>query len=61
MYKFITIKGSCGAPYDIASCEGHANKMLSDGYELVQVYQTTTAQCLGQKSSILVMIFKKQN
>jgi len=42
MYKFLTVKGSCGSPYDIGSCEQQANKMLTQDYELLQVYQTTT-------------------
>jgi hypothetical protein len=57
VYKFITVQGSCGNPYDIAKCEQHANGMLSQGYELVQVYQTTTAGCTGTQS-VLVMIFR---
>ena len=58
MYKFLTIKGSCGQPYDINRCETAANNMLKQGYELVQVYQTILDGCLW-KSSILVMVFKK--
>jgi Domain of unknown function (DUF4177) len=58
MYKFVTVAGSCGSAYDIAKCETNANQMSQQGYELVQVYQTTTAGCFGANSS-LVMVFKK--
>lgn len=57
MYKFVTMQGACGNPYDIAKCENAANKMSENGYELVQVYQSSTAGCGGAKS-ILVMVFK---
>ncbi len=59
MYKFIMIEGSCGSPYDLKSCESHANKMTTEGYTLEHVYQTTTASCLGQSKRVLVMVFKK--
>jgi hypothetical protein len=59
MYKFVTIAGSCGNPYDIGMCEANANKMAEQGFELVQVYQTTSASCMGQSKSILVMVFKR--
>lgn len=32
MYKFITMEGSCGNPYDVTKCEQHANKMAGEGY-----------------------------
>lgn len=57
MYKFVTIEGSCGTPYDIRKCEAHANRMNGEGFALVQVYQTSSASCCGPKS-VLVMIFK---
>jgi hypothetical protein len=59
MYKFITISGSCGGEYDLKKCEDNANKMLQQGYELVQVYQTRTSACLGGSNSALVMVFKQ--
>ena len=58
MYKFITVEGKCGQPYNLAECEGHANRMHEQGYELVQVYQTTMAACGGGKS-VLVIVFRK--
>ncbi len=60
MYKFLTVKGSCGSPYDIGSCEQQANKMLTQDYELLQVYQTTTPGCLGSGQSVLVMVFRQK-
>ena len=60
MYKFIMIQGNCGSPYDIGNSEGQANKMYQQGYDLVQVYQTTTAGCFSTKSA-LVMVFKKRD
>jgi len=58
MYKFVTISGSCGNPYDIGKCESNANQMLQQGYELMQVYQTTTPGCFST-NSVLVMVFKQ--
>jgi hypothetical protein len=58
MYKFVTMQGSCGSPYDVGKCEQHANRMDQEGFTLVQVYQTNTAGCCGAKS-VLVMIFRK--
>ena len=60
MYKFLTVTGSCGSPYDIGSCEQQANKMLTQGYELVQVYQTITRRCFGGGQSVLVMVFRQR-
>jgi hypothetical protein len=57
MYKFITIEGVCGKPYDTATCERHANRMAQEGYWLVQVYQSSTSTCGGSKS-VLVMVFR---
>jgi len=57
MYKFVTMQGSCGSPYDIGKCESTANKMSDNGYDLVQVYQSSTRACGGSKS-VLVMVFK---
>jgi len=60
MYKFVTVKGSCGNPYDVNACEQHANTMGAQGYELVQVYQTAMGGgCCTGPSSVLVMVFKK--
>ena len=57
MYKFVMIQGSCGSPYDIGKSESQANAMYNQGYELVQVYQTTASGCFSTKS-VLVMVFK---
>lgn len=60
MYKFVVVQGGCGASeYDISKCEDTANNMLSQGYELVQVYQTTTSGC-GTTKSALTMVFKQR-
>ena len=59
MYKFVMIQGSCGNPYDVGKAEKNANDMEKQGYDLVQVYQTTTSGCLSTKS-VLVMVFKQQ-
>lgn len=59
MYKFVVITGQCGQDaYDVTKCEKNANMMLQQGYELVQVYQTTTPGCIKTKSA-LVMVFKQ--
>jgi hypothetical protein len=60
MYKFVVIKGSCGNPYDINACEQQTNQMAAQGFDLFQVYQSTTTACLGQGNSVLVMIFKRR-
>jgi hypothetical protein len=60
VYKFIIVKGSCGSGYDVGTCEKNANEMYEKGYDLVQVYQSTTSQCCGGAKSILVMVFKKR-
>jgi len=60
MYKFVVVQGRCGQPYNVAESEEHANRMLGQGYELVQVYQTVTSTCFGSSSS-LVMVFKKRS
>ncbi len=57
MYRFVTVKGSCGNPYDVGACEQHANRMAGEGYDLVQVYQSTTPSC-GGGQSVLIMIFR---
>lgn len=60
MYKFAVIEGGCGKnSYDIKKAENTANEMLKHNYELVQVYQTSTAGC-GGANSALVMVFKHQ-
>ena len=58
VYKFVTVEGKCSNPYDIGVCEKNANKMAEQGFDLVQVYQTTSATCGGSKS-VLVMVFRK--
>lgn len=58
MYKFVVTQGSCGSPYNVAACEKQANTMLSQGFELQHVYQSTTTGCTGQ-NSVLVMVFRK--
>ena len=58
MYKFIVSTGSCGSPYDVGKSEQQANQMAQQGYELVQVYQTSMKGCCSPKS-VLVMVFKK--
>ena len=45
MYRFVTIQSSCGTGYDIDDCEEAANKMQRNGFELVQVYQSSTWGC----------------
>lgn len=60
MYKFLVVKGSCGTPYDIGSCEQQANKMLQQGYELVQVYQSSRSSCVWNTQSVLVMVFRQK-
>jgi hypothetical protein len=59
MYKFVVIQGRCGQPYNVSESEQHANRMEGEGFDLVQVYQTTTSSCFGSSSS-LVMVFKKR-
>ncbi len=61
MYKFITVKGSCNSPYNIKDAEEHCNKMVAQGYELDQCYQSNMQQCMNSNSSILVLVFKKQS
>ena len=67
VYRFVTIQSSCGATYDIDDCEEAANKMARNGFELVQVYQSSTwgcsidqGCCMGKKS-VLVMVFKSRH
>jgi hypothetical protein len=60
MYKFIvTQSGCCGGSYDVGKAEANANKMSKEGFDLVQVYQSSTAGC-GGAQSVLVMVFKKR-
>lgn len=60
MYKFVTIQaGCCSSGYNLKKCEENANKMATQGYDLIQVYQTTMAGCGGANSS-LVIVFKKR-
>lgn len=61
MYKFVVVKGSCGQPYDFGACEQQANALQQQGYDLVQVYQTSTPGCSGSGQSVLVMVFRKAN
>jgi hypothetical protein len=59
MYKVILVPASCGqSTLDVGLIEKNANTMASQGFQLVQVYQTTSAGCTGPKTSA-VMIFKK--
>ena len=61
MYKFIIIEaGCCSSGYSLSKCEENANKMASNGFDLVQVYQTSTPGC-GSTNSSLVMVFKKRS
>jgi hypothetical protein len=60
MYRFLTVKGSCGQPYDVGACQEHANTMSAEGYDLVQVYQTSTSGCFGGTQSVLVMVFRRR-
>lgn len=61
MYKFVTIQGGCcQSTYNVSECEATANKMLKQGYVLVQVYQSTTPGC-GTPHHALVMIFRKRS
>ena len=57
MYRFLTIQGSCGKPYDIQAVEQSANQMAATGFDLVQVYETRIAGCFGAQS-VLVMVFR---
>lgn len=59
MYKFVMIQGNCGSEYDIGKSESQANKMYQQGYDLVQVYQSSTSGCLNTKS-VLIMVFKER-
>lgn len=59
MYKFVAVQGKCADSYDIKKAEEITNKMLAEGYELVQAYQSSAGSCMGPKS-ILIMIFRKQ-
>jgi hypothetical protein len=60
MYKVILVPASCGtATLDVGLLEKNANNMSAQGYELQQVYQTSSAGCSGSKTSA-VMIFRKK-
>jgi hypothetical protein len=59
MYKIVTVEGSCGSPYNIGAVEHHANGMQQNGFELVQVYQTSVRNCFSSKS-VLIMIFRSR-
>ena len=61
MYRFVVIEGSCGNPADIGSCEAQANTMAGQGYELLQVFDTTTLSCFGRSKSALVMVFREKS
>ena len=59
MYKVVLVPAGCGDnALDVGLIEKNANKMSTQGYDLVQVYQTTTAGCTGSKSAC-VMVFKR--
>lgn len=60
MYKFIVTQGGCcGNAYDVGKAEANANKMAKEGYDLIQVYQSSTSGC-GGAQSVLIMVFKKR-
>jgi hypothetical protein len=59
MYKFVVLEsGCCSSGYSIGKAEQTSNKMVQDGYKLIQVYQTTTPGC-GTSQSALVMVFQR--
>lgn len=59
MYKFIVSQGGCGTTqYDIGTCEKQANQMAAQGWQLIQVYQSSSPGC-GTNKSVLVMVFKR--
>jgi hypothetical protein len=61
MYKVILVPAGCGtSAFDVGLLEKNANNMHGQGYELVQVYQTSSAGCTGPKTSG-VMVFRKQS
>jgi len=43
MYKFVVVQARCGQPYNVTESEQHANRMDTEGFDLVQVYQTVTS------------------
>lgn len=60
MYKVILVPAACGTnALDVKLVENNANTMASQGYELVQAYQSSTAGCTGPKSAA-VLIFKQR-
>lgn len=61
MYKVILVPAACGkSVLDVDLLEKNANAMHGQGFELVQVYQTTSMGCMGTKTSA-VMVFRKQH
>jgi len=59
MYKFVTIAGSCGSPYNLAKAEQTAVSMAQQGFRLAHVFQSTTPGCFGTNNA-LVMVFTSQ-
>lgn len=60
MCKVILIPAACGqTALDVGLLEQNANTMYEQGYELVQVYQTSSRGCGGPKSAA-VMIFRRR-
>ena len=58
MYKVILVPaGCCQSALDVSLIEKNANAMNDKGYELLQVYQSSSSGCAGAKTSA-VMIFK---
>lgn len=61
MYKFVAVLGSCGSPPNLASCEVQADTMATQGYELLQVFNTTTLSCFGRAKPTIVMVFRQKS
>lgn len=60
MYKVLLLPASCGqTTLDVGLIEKNANSMLSQGYELEHIYQTTASGCILAKSAV-VMVFKQR-
>jgi hypothetical protein len=60
MYKVILVPASCGqSMLDVGAIEKNANSMLTQGYELAHIYQTSSAGCVGAKSAA-VLVFRQR-
>lgn len=60
MYKVILVPAACGqAHLDVGLIEKNANAMEAQGFDLMQVYQTSSAACGGSKTSV-VMIYRRK-